>query len=160
MRFTAGWYMLIITKRSPVALIGGHYVYHCEETEMVTIPSSHKIEKPSEEQRLMGVFKQVDMTKNFYFRYVRDPDLTDPLPSEIELPCLTFFSHTYDLTSTLQSNATSRNQSNPGRWPFTSRFAWNYHLFAAAFENSESEAPKAHAHWVLPLIHGHVDQSS
>ncbi len=66
----------LITKRSPVALIGGHYVYHCEETEMLTIPSSHKIEKPSEEQRLMGIFKQVDMTKNFYFRYVRDPDLT------------------------------------------------------------------------------------
>jgi hypothetical protein len=35
---------------------------------VLTIPSSHKIEKPSEEQRLMGVFKQVDMTKNFYFR--------------------------------------------------------------------------------------------
>jgi hypothetical protein len=70
-RFTAGWYMLLITKRSPVALLGGHYVYHCEETEMLTIPSSHKVEKPSEEQRLMGVFKQVDMTKNFYFRYVR-----------------------------------------------------------------------------------------
>jgi phosphatidylinositol 3,5-bisphosphate 5-phosphatase len=62
--------MILITKRSPVALFGGHYVYHCEETEMLTIPSSHKIEKPSEEQRLMGIFKQVDMTKNFYFRCV------------------------------------------------------------------------------------------
>ncbi len=65
--------MILITKRSPVALLGGHYVYHCEETEMLTIPSSHKIDKPSEEQRLMGVFKQVDMTKNFYFRWVLDP---------------------------------------------------------------------------------------
>ena len=72
MRFTAGWYMILITKRSPVALLGGHYVYHCEDTEMLTVPSSHKIDKPSEEQRLMGVFKQVDMTKNFYFRCVRD----------------------------------------------------------------------------------------
>lgn len=62
--------MILITKRSPVALFGGHYVYHCEETEMLTIPSSHKIDKPSEEQRLMGIFKQVDMTKNFYFRCV------------------------------------------------------------------------------------------
>ena len=61
--------MILITKRSPVALLGGHYVYHCEETEILSIPSSHKIEKPSEEQRLMGVFKQVDMTKNFYFRW-------------------------------------------------------------------------------------------
>jgi hypothetical protein len=37
---------------------------------MLTIPSSHKIDKPSEEQRLMCIFKQVDMTKNFYFRCV------------------------------------------------------------------------------------------
>lgn len=133
LRFTAGWYMILITKRSPVALFGGHYVYHCEETEMLTIPSSHKIDKPSEEQRLMGIFKQVDMTKNFYFSY------------------------TYDITSTLQSNVTSRNQSNLGPWPFTNRFAWNFHLFAAAFENPESDAPKAR--WVLPLIHGHVDQA-
>ena len=72
MRFTAGWYILLITKRSPVALIDGHYTYHCEETEMLTIPSSHKIEKPNAEQRLMGVFKQVDITKNFYLRSVRD----------------------------------------------------------------------------------------
>ena len=53
-------------------LIGSYYVYHCEEMEMLTIPSSYKIEKPSEEQHLMGVFKQVNMTKNFYFRYVHD----------------------------------------------------------------------------------------
>jgi phosphatidylinositol 3,5-bisphosphate 5-phosphatase len=58
----------------------------------------------------------------------------------------------------LQSNATSRNESKQGPWPFTSRFAWNYHLFSAAFENPESDEPKAH--WVLPLIHGHVDQAS
>jgi hypothetical protein len=79
-RFTAGWYMILITKRSPVALLGGHYVYHCEETDMLTVPSSHKIDKPSEEQRLMGVFKQVDMTKNFYFRCVRDFRARVPLP--------------------------------------------------------------------------------
>jgi len=46
---------------------------------MLTIPSSQKIEKPSEEQRLMGIFKQVDMTKNFYFRCVT------PLPTACRL---------------------------------------------------------------------------
>ena len=81
--------------------------------------------------------------------------LCAPPPPRLRSPT---FSYTYDLTSTLQSNATSRNQSNPGPWPFTSRFAWNYHLFAAAFESPEGDAFKAH--WVLPLIHGHVDQAS
>ena len=47
-KFTAGWYMVLITKRSVVGLLGGHYsglrspshmnyanpspVYHCDET--------------------------------------------------------------------------------------------------------------------------------
>jgi hypothetical protein len=73
-RFTAGWYMILITKRSYVALLGGHYLYHCENTDIVPVCFNHKIDKPAEEQRLMNIFKQVDMSKNFYFRCVEiDP---------------------------------------------------------------------------------------
>ena len=60
--------MVLITKRSVVALLGGHYLYHCENTEIVQICSSHRVDRPGEEQRLMNIFKQVDMSKNFYFR--------------------------------------------------------------------------------------------
>jgi hypothetical protein len=67
-RFTAGWYMILISKRSVVALLGGHYLYHCENTDIVPVCFNHKIDKPNEEQRLMNIFKQVDMSKNFYFR--------------------------------------------------------------------------------------------
>ena len=68
-RFTAGWYMVTINKRSVVALLGGHYVYHCEGTDTIPVSWNHKIEKPAEEQRQVSIFKQVDMSKNFYFRY-------------------------------------------------------------------------------------------
>lgn len=68
-RFTAGWYMILISKRSVVALLGGHYLYHCENTDIMPVCFNHKIDKPNEEQRLMNIFKQVDMSKNFYFRY-------------------------------------------------------------------------------------------
>jgi SacI homology domain len=67
-RFTAGWYMILISKRSVVALLGGHYLYHCENTDIVPVCFNHKLDKPAEEQRLMNIFKQVDMSKNFYFR--------------------------------------------------------------------------------------------
>jgi phosphatidylinositol 3,5-bisphosphate 5-phosphatase len=67
-RFTAGWYMIMISKRSVVALLGGHYLYHCENTDIVPVSFSHKVEKPAEEQRLLNIFKQVDLSKNFYFR--------------------------------------------------------------------------------------------
>lgn len=68
-QFTAGWYMIVISKRSVVALLGGHYIYHCENTDIVPVCFSHKIDRPAEEQRQMNIFKQVDMSKNFYFRY-------------------------------------------------------------------------------------------
>lgn len=61
--------MIAILKRTVVALLGGHYVYHCEETEMIPVCCNHKVEKPAEEQRLINIFKQVDLTKNFYFRF-------------------------------------------------------------------------------------------
>ncbi|TFY79848.1 hypothetical protein EWM64_g4164 [Hericium alpestre] len=111
-KFTAGWYMILITKRSVVALLGGHYVYHCEDTEIIP---------------------QVDMTKNFYFSY------------------------TYDLTSTLQSNMTSRGRSLDGIRPFNDRYAWNFHLYLAAFGAEDRSTVKGH--WLIPLVHGHVDQA-
>ncbi len=60
--------MILISKRSVVALLGGHYVYHCENTDILPVAFSHKVDKPTEEARLMNIFKQVDMSKNFYFR--------------------------------------------------------------------------------------------
>lgn len=63
--------MILISKRSVVALLGGHYLFHCESTDIVPVGFNHKVEKPAEEQRLMNIFKQVDMSKNFYFRCVR-----------------------------------------------------------------------------------------
>lgn len=64
--------MIIISKRSVVALLGGHYLFHCEMTEMMPVCANHKIEKQAEETRLMNIFKQVDMSKNFYFRCVKE----------------------------------------------------------------------------------------
>ncbi|KXN84893.1 Polyphosphoinositide phosphatase [Leucoagaricus sp. SymC.cos] len=136
-RFTAGWYMIIIAKRSVVALVGGHYLYHCEQTDMIPVCSNHKVEKQAEEQRLMNIFKQVDMSKNFYFSY------------------------TYDLTSTLQHNLIGCRRVLNDPWPFNDRFAWNVYMMAAACK-SRGEDGKQHAikpHWFLPLVHGHVDQA-
>ncbi|KAI5832780.1 hypothetical protein K523DRAFT_297593, partial [Schizophyllum commune Tattone D] len=132
-RFTAGWYMVLVSKRSVVALLGGHYIYHCENTDMIPVAFNHKIEKPAEEQRLINIFKQVDLTKNFYFSY------------------------TYDLTSTLQHNLTTSTRPNTSPWPFHDRFAWNFHMLSAPFQNGAADPAKAH--WLLPFVHGHVDQA-
>jgi hypothetical protein len=67
-RFTAGWYMILITARRQVGLLGGHHLYHCDSTDMIPICFNHRIDKPAEEARLISIFKQVDLSKNFYFR--------------------------------------------------------------------------------------------
>ncbi|KAG2005981.1 polyphosphoinositide phosphatase [Coprinopsis cinerea AmutBmut pab1-1] len=132
-KFTAGWYMILISKRSVVALLGGHYLYHCENADIIPVCFNHKIDKPTEEQRLMNIFKQVDMSKNFYFSY------------------------TYDLTSTLQDNLVGSTRIARRDYSFNDRFAWNFHMMSAAFTSTEKPAPKQH--WLVPLIHGHVDQA-
>lgn len=61
--------MILIKARAPVALVGGHYIYHCEETVLRAV-STVTGTKNAEEARLLASFQGVDMTKNFYFRLV------------------------------------------------------------------------------------------
>ncbi|KAG8918396.1 phosphatidylinositol-3,5-bisphosphate 5-phosphatase [Tulasnella sp. 418] len=136
-RFTAGWYIVVISKRSVVALIGGHYIYHCEDTTMHSVTPNQRVENPAEEQRLMSAFRQVDMSRNFYFSY------------------------TYDLTSTLQHNLT-RHDWGKNLWCFNDRYAWNHHMLSAAFSKrgqTDDETASLKSHWVLPLVYGHIDQA-
>lgn len=154
--------MIVISKRSVVALIGGHYIYHVEDTSMYSVTYNQKVENPTEEQRfvllpssllqeklmfsrrLMTAFRQVDMSRNFYFSY------------------------TYDLTSTLQHNLTRPRQREDGTWTFNDRYAWNHHMIQFAFEKhhtgdgkgGDPELARTRSHWVLPLVYGHIDQAS
>ncbi|CAG8557828.1 32945_t:CDS:2, partial [Racocetra persica] len=50
-QFTDGFYISLITKRSPVALIGGHYIYHIDETILRPIGPQAKLEKNSDEYK-------------------------------------------------------------------------------------------------------------
>jgi hypothetical protein len=59
-----------------------------------------------------------------------------------------YFSYAYDLTSTLQRNM-SRDPMEPPR--YNSMFMWNHYLVVSAF-------PELVSDWVLPVVHGFVDQ--
>ncbi|GAO46898.1 hypothetical protein G7K_1116-t1 [Saitoella complicata NRRL Y-17804] len=141
-RFTAGYYMSLITKRSIVALIGGHYVYHVDETQLLPImagPTSKLPDRNSEEGRYLSIFQSLDLGKTFYFSY------------------------TYDITNTLQNNiirtraAAAAGPHTKVKTPkpiFNEMFVWNDHLLQGA-----RTCLKDTTDWCLPIIHGFIDQA-
>ena len=140
-RFTGAYYMLIITKRSQVAMIGGHFVYQIDGTDLVPLtPGSGSRFKPdlknSEEARFLSILHNLDLTRSFYFSY------------------------SYDITRTLQHNictereALSKGTPYPHAHDYNSMFVWNSYLLQPA-----SAVLKNTFDWCLPIIHGYIDQA-
>ncbi|KAF6201857.1 hypothetical protein GE061_004252 [Apolygus lucorum] len=142
-RFMEGYYMILITKRRPVAFVGLHYIYKIEETSMFYIPCEAIRVSHSDEPRYLKMFQSVDLSSNFYFSY------------------------SYDITNTLQVNmAVPRDsiapwlQNGPKKkfWDFTIRgepnrkFVWNEHLTSMVEK-------KLHCDWIIHITHGFVGQS-
>lgn len=140
-RFTAAYYMLLITKRNQVAMVGGHYLYQIDNTELVPLTtdaaSSRKPERNSEEARFISILGNLDLTRGFYF------------------------SHAYDITHTLQHNiirerdALQRGLARPADHDYNDMFAWNHYLLEPAKEHM-----RAPYEWCMPIVHGYVDQAN
>ena len=91
-KFLDCYYMILITQRRKVGLIGGNAIYGIKSTDMIPIkpakqatqqswgkqvvgavnrrlnPTQHEIA----EQRYLGLFQFIDLTKDFYFSYTYD----------------------------------------------------------------------------------------
>ena len=141
-RFTGSYYMLIITKRSQVAMIGGHYIYQVDGTDLVSLTmmassSRLKVERDPEEARFIGILHNLDLSRSFYFSY------------------------SYDITRTLQHNILYEREilhmgtEIPSQKPRNEMFIWNHHLLEPA-----SKTLKKIHDWCLPIVHGFVDQAS
>ncbi|GAO19797.1 hypothetical protein UVI_02064040 [Ustilaginoidea virens] len=137
-KFTGPYYMLLITKKSTVAMIGGHYIYQIEGTDLIplTLGRSKPDSRSPEEQRFLGILNSLDLTKSFYYSY------------------------SYDITRTLQHNIIrERSTLQKGLLPSpdddpNTMFIWNSYLLEPALNSL------AAAHdWCRPIIHGYVDQA-
>jgi len=85
-KFLEGYYLILLTKRQQIAEIGGHYIYKIEDTTMIYIPNIAA--NNSVENRYLKTFQAVDLSSNFYFSY------------------------SYDLTNTLQTNMIRLNHKS------------------------------------------------
>jgi len=67
-----GYYIILVTKRRRVAVIGHHTIYKIEDTSMIYIPNDIiRIFHP-DEQRYVKMFQSIDLSSNFYFSYSYD----------------------------------------------------------------------------------------
>ncbi|KAG6030953.1 hypothetical protein E4U41_007732 [Claviceps citrina] len=138
-RFTGPYYMLLITKKSTVAMVGGHYIYQIEGTELVPlIPGKAKPgSRNTDEQRFLGILNNMDLTKSFYYSY------------------------SYDITRTLQHNIIRERETlDKGLLPspdddLNTMFIWNSYLLDPAIKGVRTAYD-----WCRPIIHGYVDQAA
>lgn len=142
-RFTDDYYLCVATKCSQVAIIGGHFIYHIDETKL--IPLALRYRRPykySDEDRLLSIFKYLDLGKTFYFSY------------------------SYDITNTLQTNLTQlrphnkiwKEDENNAYHPksnLNERFVWNKLLLEPVLMTDI-----ATYEWFQPIVHGFIDQAS
>jgi len=140
-KFTGAYYMVTISKRSHVAVVGGHYIDKIDKTEMIqlttAVAAKVKTEKYLEEARLLGIFGVVDLSKGFYF------------------------SRSYDITRTLQHNiirereALNAGYEEPPELDHNDMFIWNHHLLDPA-----KSALAKPFDWCVAVTHGYIDQSA
>ncbi|EAW14517.1 phosphatidylinositol-3,5-bisphosphate 5-phosphatase [Aspergillus clavatus NRRL 1] len=139
-RFTDAYYMLLVTKRAQVAMLGGHYIYKIDGTELISLTASNssrlKPEKNPEEARYIAILNNLDLSRSFYFSY------------------------SYDVTRTLQDNICRERKLHQDGYSqgfhqdYNTMFIWNHHLLSPAIA-----ALKNPYQWCLPIIHGYVDQA-
>jgi hypothetical protein len=138
-RFLQGYYLVIITKRRPIALVGRNRVYAIDEVSNLYLPPQDAAVTvdvdSSTEKRYKDLFFGLDLTKGFYF------------------------SASYDLTHTMQHNmaAATRARSAPRAHADAlsdraTQFVWNAYLL-------QPLCKLALTRWVLPVVGVHCARS-
>ncbi|CAC5356847.1 FIG4 [Mytilus coruscus] len=137
-KFLEGYYIIVITQRAKVAVIGPHVIYKVMNTAMIPIPNDTVKYTHPDESRYKKLFESVDLSSNFYFSY------------------------SYDLTHSLQFNMmpvdSISNSSDLGQSEvygiknrYAQKYLWNKFLIKPCKHI-------LHTDWFIPIIHGFVDQ--
>ena len=140
MRLLTGHHLLLVTARRALGLVCGHVVWGVGDTKLVRLADTvDRRGTKADEQRLKRLLQWVDLATGF------------------------FWSDTYNLTETLQTNALSplSGERHPGHLvycpgDFESAFAWNAHLSRALRVALGTETA---SRWIAPLCHGYFAQT-
>lgn len=135
-RFTRGYYAVVITQCEKVGRIGPHTVYGVRDTAFVPLfnSSSQVGLFKSDEQRYREIFQTLDLSRDIYFSY------------------------TYDLSQTLQHNMTTGTTRRQQDQNTSNEFVWNAHLLKPFFSCRHNSDLSQLQKWVMPVIHGYYGQ--
>lgn len=164
-RFLEGYYIILITKRRRVAVVGHHSIYKIEDTIMIYIPhDSVRLLNP-DEPRYVKMFQNIDLSSNFYFSYSYDlthtlqynlscpkrfiPNTASEEHDDFSLPISSDFIENSLITST----STDEVQNYGIRIKPHEKFIWNTHLLNRVIKD-------LHPDWLLYITHGFVGQSN
>eukprot|EP01025_Chloroclados_australasicus_P040698 TRINITY_DN4265_c1_g1_i1.p1 TRINITY_DN4265_c1_g1~~TRINITY_DN4265_c1_g1_i1.p1 ORF type:complete len:904 (-),score=70.58 TRINITY_DN4265_c1_g1_i1:1912-4623(-) len=123
-------YLLLIKSRKYLGSIGGHRLYKVSQVQRICL--NERDENRALEQRYIRLFGLVDLNHGFYFSY------------------------TYPLWQNVQTNILVEGEEiKPTMYPFLSQFVWNSYLSQTLREHNNRQVSSS---WVVPLIHGYIDQ--
>lgn len=144
-RFTRGYYLNLITKCSQVAILGGHFIYHIDETKLIPLGTNYKRpEKYSDEEKLLSLFRYMDLSKTFYFSY--NYDITNSMQTN-------FMRHKLFNCRDERAKLQNRLYAN---FDYNERFVWNSLLLKPILESEDV----ATFEWFQPIVHGFIDQAN
>ncbi|XP_042426608.1 phosphatidylinositol-3-phosphatase SAC1-like isoform X2 [Zingiber officinale] len=127
-KFLESYYLILVTKRRQIGSICGHAIYCIDESQMITVPHSSiqsDVAHSKTELRYKKLLSSVDLTKDF------------------------FYSYTYPLMQSLQTNVL---EINTEKMPYENMFVWNAYLTQAIRSRCNN------TRWTIALIHGHFKQ--
>jgi hypothetical protein len=161
-RFLQGYYLVIITKRRPIALIGRNRVYAIDEIGNLYVPPQDA-RSPSltstygTEKRYKDLFFGLDLTKGFYFS--SSYDLTHTM--QHNMAASTRVNDDDDNNNSSSSSSAATNSNNSSRKSNVNKstsdesaaadedralqFVWNAHLMRPVVRLGLSR-------WVLPVV--------
>ena len=151
LRILDGHYLCFVTERELVGQIRGHHVFGVRATELLRIAESGKSGPTSSNSSSGNTNKHQSTSANPHAPASAAEKKLKRLLTTNDSSRGCFYSHTYGVCATLQSNALDSDAEALARVDFDSAFVWNSHL-SRPLRVAIGET--ATARWVTPLVHG------
>lgn len=147
-RFTSGYYLILVTKRTMCAHIGMHLIYTIKDT--VTIKINETTQTNPLEQKFLKLFNNVDLRSNFYFSY--SYNISRTLQYNMALPRFIEPEGNEDHRQDIDGLVGESRKDFSIRGISRKRFIWNEFLLSPI-------KGQVHPDWLLEITHGFIGQS-